>query len=141
MTTEQKTTNLTRNHGVRVSNGHHLLMMWLPNILNPHKLAANIRNPIHEVFHTKHKQYSIDGDSLHIVEHVLFNRVVTVDVVERSEFAAGLVARTKQLFGRDFYYGHDQYFPQPFRLIERTFVKKGVIFDREEHAKKFKSKD
>jgi len=72
--------------------------------------------------------------------NLLFNRLVTVDVVERSAFAEGLIPRVKQLFRGDFYYGHDQYFPQPFKLIDRTFVKKGVILDREEHARKFKAK-
>ncbi len=124
---------------VKAKNTSHLFLMWLPNIFNPHKLIANIRHPINEVFHTKHNQYPV-GDSFHIVEHVLFNRVVTVDVVEKSEFPRGLANRTRQLFKRDFYYGHDQYFPEPFKLVNRTFIKKGVVFDRQEHASQFKDR-
>ena len=39
---------------------HHLVLMVIPNLLNPRKLVANIRHPLREVFHTSHKQYPIE---------------------------------------------------------------------------------
>lgn len=128
----------TSKKRTKIIDASYLLLMWLPNVLNPRKSIANLRHPVHEVTHTTHKQYPIDGDSLHAVEHLLFNRLVTIDVIERDVFQKGLISRTKQLFRADFYYGHGQYFPQPFRLVDRTFVKKGIIFDREEHLRRFK---
>ncbi len=110
------------------------LVMLAPNILHPGKLAANIRHPVHEVLHTNHKQYPVDmqeGVEYHIVEHRLFNKLVTVDIVRQVQLAEGFIPRIKQLFDRSFYYGHAGFFPQPFKLTNRTFVKEG--FDQEEH--------
>ena len=78
-----------KTNGIKIENAAHLLMMWTPNVLNPHKAIENLKHPIYEVFHTKHKQYPIGEGSLFIVEHILFNHLVTVDVVERSTFAEG----------------------------------------------------
>lgn len=116
------------------------LLMWTPNLLNPKKLASNLRHPVHEVLHTSHRQYPItmeEGVEYHVVEHKLGPKLVTIDIVKPSKFAKGVVPRMKQLFDSKFYYGHSQYFPQPFKLINRTFVRKG--FDKEKHLRKFKS--
>lgn len=40
--------------GLKLKNVHHLPLMWTPNLLHPRKLAANLRHPIGEVFHTSH---------------------------------------------------------------------------------------
>ena len=122
--------------GVKLANAYHLFLMALPNILNPHKLAVNVRHPIHEVIHTGHRQYPL-GETTHVVEHVLFERLVTVDVIEEDTFPKGLISRVKQLFRRDFYYGHCEYFPQPFRLVERKYVN-GNGFNLDEHLKKYR---
>jgi len=111
--------------------------MVTPNLLNPRKLAANVRHPLREVFHTSHKQYPIEmkeGVEYHIVEHRRFSKLETVDVVSSDTFAKGLVPRLKQLFDTSFHYGHDKYFPKPFRLVDRTFVKNG--FNQQEHLRK-----
>ncbi len=115
----------------------HAFLMVLPNLLHPHKLVANIRHPIYEVVHTGHKQYPLETDDRHVVEHSIFGRLVTIDVIDRDEFPKGLVPRVKQLFRKDFYYGHCEYFPQPFRLVDRTYVN-GNIFDYQEHIRKFR---
>lgn len=115
----------------------HLLLMSVPNLLNPNKLLANIRHPFREVLHTSHKQYPVEmkeGVEYHIVEHRRFNKLETVDIVTPDTFPKGLIPRAKQLFDRSFYYGHDKYFPQPFRLVDRTFVSDG--FNQEEHLHK-----
>ena len=68
--------------------------MVTPNLLNPRKLAANVRHPLREVFHTSHKQYPIEmkeGVEYHIVEHRRFSKLETVDVVSSDTFAKGLV--------------------------------------------------
>lgn len=120
--------------GAKFKNIHHLALMWTPNLLNPHKLGANLRHPIGEVFHTKHTQYPIElkeGIEYHIVEHRMFNKLTTVDIVHVDEFPKGFMARLKQLFDRNFYYGHDKYFPKPFKLVNRTFVDKD--FDLRSH--------
>ncbi len=119
----------------RFKNAHHLALMWTPNLLNPQKLLNNLRNPIGEVFHTKHTQYPIDmreGIEYHVVEHRVFKKLVTVDIIHQDSFSKGILPRLKQLFDKDFYYGHDKFFPQPFKLIDRTFVKDG--FDLENHV-------
>ncbi len=110
--------------GLRLRNAHHLLLMMLPNLFNLFKLVANIRHPIYEVIHSSHNQYQINGSSLYVVEHFLFGRLVTVDVVEIDSFPLGLIKRALQLFKRDFYYGHCEYFPQPFRLLDRKYVRR-----------------
>lgn len=118
-----------------------LLLMWTPNIFNPNKLIDNITNPIGEVFHTKHIQYPVKDDpSKYIVEHKLFGKLVTVDLVERDRFRNGPILRLKQLFDRRFYYGHAQEFPKAFRLISRTFVQNPEEFDVQEHAKRILDK-
>jgi hypothetical protein len=111
--------------GLRPSNAYNLLLLWAPNIFNPRKLVANLRHPIGEVFHTNHKQrpFAIKkGTPYYVVEHRLFGHLVTVDVVIPTTFPKGLLPRIKQLFDRKFYYGHDKDFPQPFMLVNRTFV-------------------
>lgn len=111
--------------------------MCAPNFLNPRKLAANMSHPLREVFHTSHKQYPIEMEErteYYIVEHIRFNKLETVDVVRSDIFSKGLIPRVKQLFDRKFYYGHDKYFPQPFRLVDRAFVRDG--FNQEEHLRK-----
>ena len=123
--------------GVRLANAHHLLLMALPNILNPHKLAVNIRHPIHEVFHTGHSQYPLGESATYVVEHVLFERLVTVDVIEEDTFPKGFIPRARQLFRRDFYYGHCEYFPQPFRLVERKYIN-GGDFNLKEYLEQHK---
>lgn len=118
----------------------YLLQMWTPNFLNPKKLASNLRHPIHEVFHTSHIQYPIEmkeGVEYHVVEHKIGPKLVTIDVVKPTQLAKGIMPRVKQLFDSRFYYGHSQYFPEPFELVNRTFVKKG--FDKEEYLEQFKS--
>ncbi len=98
----------------KLKDASHLFLMWTPNILNPGKLAANVRHPLREVFHTSHRQYPIDmkeGIEYYVVEHRRFTKLETVDVVRQDVFAKGLIPRVKQLFDRNFYYGHDQHFP------------------------------
>lgn len=115
--------------------------MWTPNILNPHKLVENIRHPLREVLHTSHKQYLVEmkeGVEYYVVEHRRFNKLETVDVVRPDTFAKGLIPRVKQLFNRTFYYGHNEYFPQPLRLVDRVFVGEG--FNQEDHLRKVLSK-
>ncbi len=123
--------------GLKLRNAHNLLLLWTPNILNPHKLFANLRHPIHEVFHTNHKQRPIERKKhaqYYVVEHRLRDRLVTVDVVSPTQFPKGLIPRVKQLFDRNFYYGHDRDFPQPFTLINRTFVR--GEFNEENYSKR-----
>ena len=118
-------------------NGFHLLLMCVPNIFHPRKALNNLRHPVHEVFHTKHKQYPIEANpDIHVVEHTLFGRLVTVDVIRRSRFPKPLILRFKQLFERDFYYGHAQYFPKPFRLIDRTYIEDAKSFNVNSHVSK-----
>lgn len=123
--------------GLKWSNAYHLLLMALPNIFHPKKLARNLRHPIGEVLHTRHNQYSIGEDGLHVVEHLLFGRLVTVDVVKEDRFVNGIGGRLQQLFRPDFYYGHGDYFPHPFRLVDRTFVD-GTVFDYNQHLQRSK---
>lgn len=118
-----------------------LLLMWAPNLLNPNKLLANIRHPFRGIIHTSHKQYPIEmkeGDEYYVVEHRRFNKLETVDLVTPDTFPKGLIPRVKQLFDRNFYYGHDEYFAQPFRLVHRTFVSDG--FNQQEHLRKVLNK-
>ena len=104
--------------------------MWVPNLLHPGKLANNLKNPIGEVFHTKHSQYPLDSDSkVFAVEHELFGRKVTLDIVKPAKFPRAWLLKTMQLFDPKFYYGHANYFPQAFELVDRTFLPKGTIFD------------
>lgn len=129
-------TSSVPNEGLRWKNAHHVVLMLAPNILHPIKLAANLRRPIHEFVHTNHKQYPVEmreGVEYHVVEHRLLGRLVTVDVVTPDAFPRGLLPRVKQLFDRKFYYGHDKYFPQPFRLVNREFVNER--FNQEEHVR------
>ncbi len=73
----------------------------LRNIFNPHKLVANLRHPIGEVFHTNHKQKSLiksNRPDYYIVKHRLFGKLVTVDIVMPTTFQKGLIPRVKQLF-------------------------------------------
>jgi len=121
-------------------NVHHVGIMWAPNVLHPAKLRANVAHPIGEVFHTSHKQYPIEliPDREHyLVEHNLFDKLVTVDLIVPDTFRPGIVNRTKQLFDRNFYYGHAGYFPQPFKLIDRTLV--GRDFNMEQHLARLAS--
>ena len=112
-----------------------LLLMILPNLLNPRKLLNNICYPIHEVLHTKHKQYPLEThDGVYVVEHDFLGRLVTVDFVREERFAVSPLQRLRQLFDRNFYYGHAQYFPRPFRLIERIYVQNGS-FNLEEYLR------
>lgn len=129
--------SIAPNEGLKWKNAHHLVFMWTPNVLHLKKLAANLRHPIHEIIHTNHKHYPVEmkeGVEYHIVEHRLLGRLVTVDVVTPDVFSNGVVPRLRQLFNRDFYYGHDKYFPQPFKLVNRVFVTDG--FNQEEHVRK-----
>ena len=115
------------------------LLMMTPNVLNLRKLVSNIRHPIHEILHTRHVQYPIameEGVEYHVVEHKLGPKLVTIDVIKPTPLARGVIPRMKQLFDSRFYYGHAEYFPQPFELVDRTFVRKG--FDKEKHLQKFK---
>jgi len=95
-------------------------LVVLPNILNPWKLASNLRHPIHEVLHTKHRQYPAEGyPGLYVVEHEFFGRVVTIDIVETKPELSDLgdlvgLVLPKDLFRRDFYVGHADYFPERF---------------------------
>lgn len=130
-------TSSVPKEGLQWRNAHHVVLMWTPNVLHPRKLAANLRHPVYEVLHTSHKQYPVEmkeGVEYHVVEHRLLNRLVTVDVVIPDVFPNGFIPRVKQLFDRRFYYGHDTYFPQPFRLVDRVFVSNG--FNHEEHVRK-----
>jgi hypothetical protein len=140
---------LPENHLLNNDNAHHsalglighAVLMITPNILHPQKLATNLRHPIHEVVHTKHRQYPLEGtDNRYVVEHDFFGRLVTLDIVETDSFTQGLIPRVKQLFRPDFYYGHAEYFPQPFKLVNRTYItnQKGNIFNSDEHLNKFK---
>ena len=118
--------------GHRLNNIHHLGLLYVPQVLNPQKLLLNLRHPIGEGFHTSHNQYPVDiieDLEYHVVEHKLFKNIVTVDVVHQDSFAEGLVERARQLFRMDFYYGHVKFFPQPFKLVDRTFVGKGFNLD------------
>jgi hypothetical protein len=110
--------------GLSFRNSHHLGLMWTPNIFHPVKLASNIRHPIGEVLHTRHTQEPVElreGTEYHLVEHYFGRKLVTVDIVTPQAQQQGM-DRFKQLMQRDFYYGHADFFPQPFRLINRTFV-------------------
>lgn len=127
--------------GLRWNNFHHLLLLWTPNILNPHKLIANLRHPVGEVFHTNHKQRPVkktEETQYYIVEHRLFGRLVTVDVVVPTTFSKGIVSRVKQLFDKRFYYGHDRDFPHPFILVNRRFV--DDEFSQEDYLRKMWNK-
>ncbi|MBI4097252.1 MAG: hypothetical protein HY428_02435 [Candidatus Levybacteria bacterium] len=122
--------------GLQWKNAHHVVLMLAPNILHPIKLAANLRHPIHEFVYTSHKQYAVDmreGVEYHVVEHNFLGRLVTLDVVTPDSFPRGFVPRVKQLFDRRYYYGHGRYFPQPFMLVNRTFVTDG--FNQEEYIR------
>lgn len=105
----------------------HFFLMLVPNILNPNKLAANLRHPVHEMLHTSHKQYFDEDSRFYVVEHYLFGRVVTVDAITESFSPAGFWNRVTHLFRKDFYYGHAEYFPKRFRLIKRWHVKNGEL--------------
>jgi hypothetical protein len=123
--------------GLRLKNAPNLFIMWAPNILNPHKLTANVLHPIGEVIHTSHKQRKvamIEGVEYDVVEHSLGQRLVTIDIVALTSYQRGVFAKARQIFDRRFYLGHDKDFPQPFRLINRTFVKPGSGFDRDVHV-------
>ncbi len=129
-------TPAVQKEGLKWKNAHHLVLMWAPNVLHPRKLAANLLHPIYEVVHTNHKHYPVEmreGIEYHVVEHRLRDRLVTVDVVIPDVFPNGVIPRLRQLFNRNFYYGHDRYFPQPFKLVNRTFVSDG--FNQEEHVR------
>lgn len=122
--------------GLNRRNAHHLAFLWVSNLLNPHKLAVNARHPIGEWLHTSHKQgpvEMVEGVEYHLVEHRLGSRLVTIDIIQPDEFARGLIPRARQLFDGDFYYGKDEYFPYPFRLVDRTYVKDN--FDQGEHVR------
>ncbi len=109
----------------------HVPLLVLPNILNPYKLVTNLRHPIHEVLHSQHEQYPIGDQGLHVVKHEFLGRVVTVDLIKETEFAEGFIPRLRQLFSRDFYYGHCEYFPRPFRLVDRSYMStNGGDFDQ-----------
>lgn len=123
--------------GLNLRNAHNLLLLWTPNIFNPYKLLANLRHPIGEVIHTNHKQKPIEKKEraqYYVVEHRLFEKLVTVDVITPTTFPKGFVPRIRQLFDKNFYYGHDRDFPQPFTLINRTFV--AGRFNEKDYSKK-----
>ena len=97
--------------------------MITPNILNPHKLYRNLRYPIHEFIHIKHRQYPIEDSQIFFaVEHYFINNVVTLDIIKKDP-TRDLKDLFKKLFREDFYYGHCQYFPQTFKLQKRIYVK------------------
>jgi hypothetical protein len=107
-------------------------LMWTPNIFSP-KLFKNLRSPFTEILHGHHRQYAVDmieGVEYHVVEHGLGLMDMAVDVVAVDSFPQGLIPRIRQLFRQDFYYGHAQYFPQPFRLIARSGEE--AIYHKEE---------
>ena len=99
-----------------------MVLMVLPNVFQLKKLIQNVRHPIHDWAHTRHRQYPVGGGQ-YLVEHYWFGRLVTVDTVVMDKFAKGFFGRLRQLFGSDFYYGHCEYFPQPFRLVERKYIR------------------
>ena len=101
----------------------HYFLMILPNILNLEKLYNNIRQPIHEFIHTYHRQYQSKQDpSIFVVEHEFFNKLVTIDIIRRDEDSDLLMPRLKRLFASDYYYGHNEYFPNSFKLEERVYI-------------------
>ena len=135
---KEQSYSVENNEGLRLNNTHHLFLMILPNLLHPRKLARNVRHPIFEVLHKGQRQQPIEaGKDRYIVEHTLFGKLVTVDIVDRDVFPEGLLARARQLFREDFYYGHNEYFTQAFRLCDRTYVT-GEIFNYEEHINRFR---
>jgi hypothetical protein len=124
--------------GLKFKNAHNLFIMWAPNILNPYKLTANVRHPVGEVIHTSHQQYRaamIDEKEYDVVEHRFGKRLVTVDVIVLDSYRKGFLPRAKQIFDRRFYLGHEKDFPQPFTLVNRTFVKPGSGFNKEAHIR------
>jgi len=122
--------------GLTWSNSYHLILMALPNILNPYKLYRNLKHPFYETIHTQHKQYPLEEKSgIHVVEHRLFGKLLTVDLIEKNKEIKGLTSRVRRLFSRDFYYGHCEYFPHSFRLINRTYVR-DKQFSLEDHIRK-----
>lgn len=131
----------TEHMGLTFKNAPHLLLMIAPNLLHPGKLLNNLRHPVGEVLHTKHVQYPVEeANEVYAVEHKLFGRLVTVDIVKRDRFRKGYLLRLRQLFDRRFYYGHAQYFPKPFRLVDRTFIDDPNSFDVDSHVKKIIAK-
>ncbi len=125
--------------GLRWRNAYHLPLMWLPNVVNPRKLIRNLHAPITEVLHTSHIQYPVameEGIEYFVVEHRLGAMDITVDVVTPDVFPKGLVSRVRQLFDPKFYYGHADYFPHPFKLVDRTDAGKIEFGKKEEHVRK-----
>ncbi len=123
--------------GLNFRNSPNLIILWAPNVLNPYKLKANVLHPVGEVIHTSHKQHRvgmIEGVEYNVVEHRLGKRLVTIDVVALDQYRQGFFARMRQIFDRRFYLGHDRDFPQPFTLINRTFVRDGSGFDKDAHV-------
>lgn len=101
----------------------HSILMILPNIFNPSKLRDNVTHPIREWAHSSHLQYPIDYSNYYVVEHYVGDRLVTADLVEKADsILTGLSRRLMRLFEFEFYYGHEDYFPQEFQLIERLYV-------------------
>ncbi len=91
------------------------------NFFLPRNIVKNLKNPIPETIHTSHKQHSI-GRGNYIVEHYLFDKLVTTDLIKKDPFKDNLLDVIKQVFKKDFYYGHAEYFPKPFVLIKREYI-------------------
>ena len=111
--------NTLEPKGLSLNNIHHFLLMLTPNIFSP-KLIDNLRHPIGEWIHTSHKQFPIDNEGSYVVEHYLGERLVTVDLVKQDEWKTGMGC-IAQLFAKDFYYGHDKFFPYVFKLQGRYY--------------------
>lgn len=98
-----------------LKNGRHILFMLAPNIFILSKLCQNLRHPIHEWIHTQHEQLPLEEiPNLYLVKHYFFSRLVTLDVIKRVEDGH-----------RGDYYGHCDYFPQTFNLMERIYIRDG----------------
>lgn len=123
--------------GLTKENAWNLLIMAMPNLLNRRKLRANIRHPIGEVFHTSHEQIKVAmlaDKEYDMVKHYLGKKLVTVDIVVLDSYRRGVLAKARQIFDDKFYLGHEKDFPQPFRLVDRHFVREGSGFDQDAYA-------
>lgn len=119
--------------GIKWSNLHHTVLLLLPNLFHPAKLWLNICHPVREWIHTSHVQYPMGKSGVYVVEHRLFNSLQTVDVIVLDKWADSLLDRIRQLFDFNFYYGHEKFFPEVYRRLDRTWVPTGGL-DIEKHV-------